>query len=84
MWHSKDVYYLSESTGTLAQDLGKSLLCQFPAISFNCEKIPFIRSGEDARKALEHIMSQSAGRYPLVFSTIMQKELIEILILARG
>lgn len=79
MWHSKDVYYLSESTGILAQDLGKSLLCQFPEISFNCEKIPFIRSGEDARKALEHIMSQSAGRYPLVFSTIMQRELIEIL-----
>lgn len=79
MWHAKDVYYISESTGILAQDLGKSLLCQFPAISFNTEKIPFIRSVEDANKALEHIMSQSGGRYPLVFSTIMQKELIEIL-----
>lgn len=79
MWHAKDVYYLSESTGILAQDLGKSLLCQFPEISFNSEKIPFIRSVDDANKALEHIMSQSNGRYPLVFSTIMQKELIEIL-----
>jgi [pyruvate, water dikinase]-phosphate phosphotransferase / [pyruvate, water dikinase] kinase len=79
MWHSKDVYYLSESTGILAEDLGKSLLCQFPEISFNTEKIPFIRTEEDATKALEHILSRSTGRYPLVFSTIMRKDLIAIL-----
>ncbi len=79
MWHAKDVYYLSGSTGILAEDLGKSLLCQFPEISFNTEKFPFIRTEEDARKALERILSRSTGRYPLVFSTIMNKELIAIL-----
>ncbi|MCF8055215.1 MAG: pyruvate, phosphate dikinase/phosphoenolpyruvate synthase regulator [Desulfocapsa sp.] len=79
MWHSKDVYYISGSTGILAEDLGKSLLCQFPEISFNTEKIPFIRTEEDATKALEHILSRSTGRYPLVFSTIMSKALIAIL-----
>ena len=79
MWHSKDVYYLSESTGILAEDMGKSLICQFPEISFNMEKIPFIREIGDAHKAIEHIMSKSAGRYPLVFSTIMNKDLIAIL-----
>jgi len=79
MWHSKDVYYLSGSTGILAEDLGKSLLCQFPEISFNTEKIPFIRNAVDAREAIDHILSQSAGRYPLVFSTVMNKELIPIL-----
>ncbi len=79
MWHSKDVYYLSGSTGILAEDLGKSLLCQFPEISFNTEKIPFIQTVEDAKKALAHIRSQSTGRHPLVFSTIMNKELINIL-----
>ncbi|HIP82677.1 MAG TPA: pyruvate, phosphate dikinase/phosphoenolpyruvate synthase regulator [Desulfocapsa sulfexigens] len=79
MWHSKDVYYLSESTGILAEDMGKSLLCQFPEISFNMEKIPFIKEPDDAHKAIEHIISQSAGRYPLVFSTIMNKDLIAIL-----
>ncbi len=79
MWHSKDVYYLSGSTGILAEDLGKSLLCQFPEISFNTEKIPFIQSEDDAQNAIEHILSRSAGRYPLVFSTIMNKDLIKIL-----
>lgn len=79
MWHSKDVYYLSGSTGILAEDLGKSLLCQFPEISFNMEKIPFIRTAEDAENAIQHILAQSTGRYPLVFSTIMSKELLAIL-----
>ncbi len=79
MWHSKDVYYLSGSTGILAEDLGKSLLCQFPEISFNAEKIPFIRTEEDAKKAIDYILSQSTGRFPLVFSTIMNKKLITIL-----
>lgn len=78
MWHSKDVYYLSGSTGILAEDLGKALLCQFPEISFNTEKIPFITTREDAEKALQHILSQSTGRFPLIFSTIMNKELLEI------
>ena len=79
MWHSKDVYYLSGSTGILAEDLGKSLICQFPEISFNAEKLPFIRSIEDARKAINHILAQSTGRFPIVISTIMNKELIVIL-----
>ena len=56
-----------------------NLLCQFPEISFNTEKIPFVRTEEDAVKAIEHILSRSTGRSPLVFSTIMSKELITIL-----
>ena len=79
MWSSKDVYYLSGSTGILAEDLGKALLCQFPEISFNEEKIPFIRTREQATAALTHILDRSGGRAPLVFSTIMNPELIEIL-----
>jgi regulator of PEP synthase PpsR (kinase-PPPase family) len=79
MWRSKDVYFLSGSTGILAEDLGKALLCQFPEISFNQEKIPFIRTEQDAWNARELILKQSSGRYPLVFSTIMNPELIAIL-----
>jgi len=79
MWKSKDVYFLSGSTGILAQDLGQALLCQFPEISFNEEKIPFIRTEKDAWDAREHILKQSSGRHPLVFSTVMNPELIEIL-----
>ncbi|MFH2124797.1 MAG: pyruvate, phosphate dikinase/phosphoenolpyruvate synthase regulator [Pseudomonadota bacterium] len=79
MWKSKDVYFLSGSTGILAEDLGKALLCQFPEISFNEEKIPFIRTEQEAWAAREHILKQSSGRHPLVFSTIMNPRLIEIM-----
>lgn len=79
MWNSKDVYYVSDSTAILAEDLGQALLCQFLETSFNEEKIPFVRSREDAKKALEHILSQSSGRLPLVFCTVMDEKLRAIL-----
>ncbi len=79
MWKSKDVYYLSGSTGILAKDLGKAVLCQFPEVNFNEELIPFVRTTDDVHKAVEHIRSQSTGRYPLVFSTLLTKEFNEIL-----
>ena len=79
MWKSKDVYYISGSTGILAKDLGKALLCQFPEISFNEELIPFVRTEEDAREAIDRIRSQSGGRHPLVFSTLLNQELNTIL-----
>ncbi len=75
MWNSKDVYYISDSTAILAEETGQALLCQFPEISFNTEKIPFVKSQADADKALRHILEQSGGRFPLVFCTIMDEVL---------
>jgi regulator of PEP synthase PpsR (kinase-PPPase family) len=71
MWNVKDVYYVSDSTALLAEDLGKSLLCQFPETGFNEEKIPFIRNKQDAQRVLAHILEQSGGLRPIVFCTIM-------------
>lgn len=79
MWKSKDVYYISGSTGILAKDMGKALLCQFPQVSFNEELVPFIRTEEDALEAIDRIRAQSTGRYPLVFSTLLTQELNTIL-----
>lgn len=78
MWKSKDVYFVSGNTGILAKDMGKALLCQFPEVSFNEELIPFIRTESQARKALERILQQSAGRYPIIFSTLFSKSLNNI------
>jgi len=58
--------------------MGKALLCQFPEISFNEELIPFIRSESQARRALDKILAQSNGRYPLVFSTLLSIKLNQI------
>jgi len=71
MTTTKDVYYVSGSTAILAEDMGKALLAQFHGIRFREEKIPFIHTPDDARKALAQILRQSDGAQPLVFCTIM-------------
>jgi len=78
MWNVKDIYYISDSTALLTEDMGKSLLCQFPEIGFNEEKIPFVRSVHDARKALDRILEQSGSLQPIVFCTIMDKEVRDV------
>jgi hypothetical protein len=75
MWSSKDVYYISDSTGILATNLGQALICQFPEINFHEEKFPFVLNKEEATKILDYILKKSAGRRPLIFSTIMTKEI---------
>lgn len=71
MWNFKDVYFVSDSTGILATNLGQALLRQFPETSFHEERFPFVLTEEEARKALAYILKQSGGRRPLIFSTIM-------------
>jgi len=75
MWSSKDVYYISDSTGILATNLGQALICQFPEINFHEEKFPFVLNGEEAKKILAYILKKSSGRRPIIFSTIMTKEI---------
>ncbi|MCI5142248.1 MAG: pyruvate, phosphate dikinase/phosphoenolpyruvate synthase regulator [Candidatus Electrothrix sp. ATG1] len=74
MWTVKDVYYVSDSTALLTEDIGKSLLCQFPAIGLNEEKIPFVKTRNDAENAVAQILKQSAGLRPLVFCTIIEPD----------
>jgi len=72
MTTTRDVYYVSGSTAILAEDMGKALLAQFQDIRFREEKISFIHTPDDAKKALAHILQQSGGgASPLVFCTIM-------------
>ncbi|MBA3003135.1 MAG: pyruvate, phosphate dikinase/phosphoenolpyruvate synthase regulator [Desulfurivibrio sp.] len=78
MWSSKDVYYISDSTGILATNLGQALICQFPEINFHEEKFPFVLNREEAKKILGYILKKSAGRRPLIFSTIMTKEILAV------
>ncbi|MEA3547771.1 MAG: pyruvate, water dikinase regulatory protein [Thermodesulfobacteriota bacterium] len=79
MWQSKDVYYVSDSTGILITNIGQAVLCQFPEISFQEERFPFVRTVPEAQKVLEKILKQSAGRKPIIFSTIVNPEVREIL-----
>lgn len=78
MWSSKDVYYISDGTGILATNFGKSLICQFPEVNFHEEKFPFIKNRAEARRTLDYILKHSGSRKPLVFSTLMDKHSREI------
>lgn len=78
MWSSKDIYYISDSTGFLVENMGRALLCHFPAISFNEETFSFITSEADARRVLATIMEQSSGLRPVIFSTIMDLQVKKV------
>lgn len=55
--------------------MGKALLSQFPENYFHEKSIPFIHNAEDAAKALEKILSQSAGQFPLIISSFFSENL---------
>ena len=44
----RKVFFLSDSTGMTAENLGRSLLAQFPQISFESVTRPFVDSVEKA------------------------------------
>ncbi len=71
----RDIYYISGNTTILAKDMGKALLSQFPDTLFREESIPFIRYVDDAHKALDKILNQSAGRFPLIISSLFDENL---------
>ena len=65
------VYFVAESTGISAEAMGNALLVQFPGVSFERTRIPFISSIGDARKAVAILDAAMAGpQPPLVFATI--------------
>ncbi|VAW33202.1 Phosphoenolpyruvate synthase regulatory protein [hydrothermal vent metagenome] len=78
MWKSKDIYYISDSTGILAINLGQALICQFPEVNFHEEKFPFINTRAAARSTLNYILKQSGGRQPLIFSTLVDPKIRKI------
>ncbi|MFZ5765661.1 MAG: pyruvate, water dikinase regulatory protein [Thermodesulfobacteriota bacterium] len=78
MWNSKDVYYISDSTGILVTNLGQALTCQFPEINFVEESFPFVRAISTAKEILKTILKRSSGRRPLVFVSIMDADIRQI------
>jgi regulator of PEP synthase PpsR (kinase-PPPase family) len=78
MWNSKDVYYISDSTGILVTNLGQALTCQFPEINFVEESYPFVRTISQAKEITRTILKHSGGRRPLVFISILDPQIRQI------
>ena len=80
------VFFLSDQTGITAEALGHSLITQFTGQNFRQMTLPFIDSEDKAREAVQTINSASKGDTlrPIVFSTLVQPELREIVKDAEG
>ena len=80
------VFFLSDQTGVTAETLGHSLLTQFDGMAFRCVTLPFIDSEDKAREAVTRInqAAEEESEKPIVFSTLVQDELRDILRQAEG
>ena len=76
-----DVFFISESTGITADELGSSLLSQFPQFSFTKRYHPFIDTIEKAEALVARIneVAESQTVKPLVFATMANKNINKIL-----
>ena len=77
----RTVFFVSESTGITAETIGHSLLSQFDEVDFEQVYMPYINTELRAR-ALTERMQEAAdrdGARPLVFTTMLDDEIREIL-----
>jgi len=77
----RTVFYLSDRTGITAETLGHSLLTQFDGIEWETINIPFLDDIENAQVVLAQInhAAECDGYRPLVFSTLLKPEILEVI-----
>ena len=80
------VFFVSDQTGVTAETLGHSLITQFAGENFRQVTLPFVDSEDKARDAVRRIDAAAEGDHlrPLVFSSMVQPDLREILKESRG
>lgn len=77
----RSAFFLSDGTGITAETLGHSILAQFRTVDWHQTTLPFVRTPEDARLAVEKINAQHLqdGAKPIVFSTLVDANLSAII-----
>lgn len=74
------VFFVAGGTGISAETLGNMMLQQFPSVRFVREKLPFIKTPEQAHEAVAQMDAIKTDVVtPLVFSTVAVEEIREIL-----
>ena len=78
----RTVFFVSDQTGVTAETLGHSLMTQFEGLEFRPVTLPFVSTLDKAREAVRRIdrAAQEEGQRPIVFSTLVQDELRDVLI----
>jgi len=82
----RTVFFVSDQTGVTAETLGHSLMTQFEGLEFRPVTLPFVSSVDKAHEAVRRIdrAAQDEGLRPIVFSTLVQDELRDIVVQANG
>ena len=81
MSDQRSVFFLSDRTGITAETLGHSLLTQFEGVTFRKTTLAFLDTVEKGHEAVAKI-NQAAiqdGAKPLLFSTLLDDEVREII-----
>ena len=79
MTQRRTVFFVSDGTGITAQMLGQSLLTQFEGVEFKQVTLPFIDSTEKAEDCLARIAAEAGNGRPVVFSTLVNQDVREVL-----
>jgi regulator of PEP synthase PpsR (kinase-PPPase family) len=79
MSQRRTVFFVSDGTGITAQMLGHSLLTQFEGVEFHQVTLPFIDSTEKAEECLARIGAEATNGQPIVFSTLVNSDVREVL-----
>ncbi|AXY56401.1 kinase/pyrophosphorylase [Acinetobacter chinensis] len=82
----RSVFFVSDGTAITAETLGHSLLAQFPNVNFDIHIIPYISSEEAAMNVVAEInqRAEKDGQLPLVFDTLVDPDVREIINTAKA
>jgi regulator of PEP synthase PpsR (kinase-PPPase family) len=82
----RTVFFVSDQTGVTAETMGHSLLTQFDGLAFRQVTLPFISTVDKAEEAVRKInaTAEAEGLRPIIFSTLVQEEMREIVKQANG
>jgi hypothetical protein len=82
----RTVFFVSDQTGVTAETMGHSLMTQFEGLEFRPVTLPFVSDVDKAREVVRRInrAGQDEGLRPIVFSTLVQDDLRDIVVTADG
>ncbi len=82
----RTVFFVSDQTGVTAETLGHSLMTQFEGLEFRPVTLPFVSTLDKAHEAVRRIdrTAQEEGVRPIIFSTLVQDELRDVLMTANS
>ena len=80
------MFFVSDQTGVTAETLGHSLMTQFEGLEFRPVTLPFVSTLDKAEAAVGRInrAAEEEGVRPVVFSTLVQDELRDVVMRANG